>query len=571
MYHGLPWHLRAYLSYREIVASLRCTPFVISFSSLMHRCPFVDPCTTRTCCHTFCYECVARAIAISAHCPVDRCPLTVQDLGPADPLIRNVRLASLICHIVAHPSVQLVDELVVECPHKDAGCSHTCQRMLLPAHLKDSCKYVEVPCPEGKCSKGVLRKDIALHAHDRDALPQAEPSVAASEPQSSPADTAASDHSDDNLAAESTAVQRESSDVRPSGPSLRTDSASRQSLEDENARLRLRLSALEGVVNTLRFELQAVRRALGPWYRMEDSEPRRGWGSATSQPPHFSSVQSPPSTFATIDPLVPSRVSSSSQDETDTASASSAPPPHLTSPVNRGTSSEFAPGDDISSYFPSAEEEDVYSPDFIRTHQSNIQSPQQSAGAGPSHVRDPNLSHHSHLSGTQHVTLSLSQSQPIPGGMNPAYPSNMFSPTAYPNIPAPHTDLATIAIPPLDPSMPLPNTLASLHGSIASLAGALGALATTRAQDALYTGEELRSMRAGIHGLRMQFHDMLTAQAASRDSSAGMGLGSRAGDPDSVGPGGVPIPGAPSAWTAYGPRPYGVSGFPHMPGGFTKL
>ena len=71
----------------------RACRFVILTSSPTRRCPFVDPCTTRTCCHTFCYECVARAIAISAHCPVDRCPLTVQDLGPADPLIRNVRLA----------------------------------------------------------------------------------------------------------------------------------------------------------------------------------------------------------------------------------------------------------------------------------------------------------------------------------------------------------------------------------------------------------------------------------------------------------------------------------------------
>ena len=149
--------------------------------------------------------------------------------------------------------------------------------------------------------------------------------------------------------------------------------------------------------------------------------------------------------------------------------------------------------------------------------------------------------------------------------MSSAYPTNAFAPSAYPNIPA---DLGTIAIPPLDPSMPLPNTLASLHGSIASLAGALSALATTRAQDALYTGEELRSVRAGIHGLRMQFHDMLTAQAVARDSSAG----ARPGDPDgSVGPGGVSMPGAPANWPPYGPRPYGVSGFAHMPGGFTKL
>ena len=283
------------------------------------------------------------------------------------------------------------------------------------------------------------------------------------------------------------------------------------------------------------------------------------------QPAHYSNTPPSPPTSATADPLSTSRAPSSVRNEHDPAAASSTPA-HLTSPVNPGTTSEYVSGDDISSYFPSVEEEDVYHPDFIRSHQSHVHSPQQSAGAGPSHAREPSLSHHPYLPNTQRLPPSLAQPQPASGTLNPAYPSNAFSPPTYPTVPDP----GTLSIPPLDPSTPLPSTLASLHGSLASLAGALGALATTRAQDALYTGEELRSMRAGIHGLRMQFHDMLTAQAVSRDSGAGVGSG-RAGDTDGVGLGGVPIPGVPSPWTTYGPRPYGVPGFPHMPGGFTKL
>lgn len=459
----------------------------------------------------------------------------------------------------------------MECPQNDAGCSHTCQRILLPAHLKDACKYVEVPCPEGQCTKSIFRKDLASHTHVQDTSSPAEPSLADPGSQAPPTDAvvpSTSDHPKDNLATEPAAALRGSGDAQLSGPSTGMISTSYESLENENARLRLRLSALEGVINTLRYELQAVRRALGPWYRTEDSDPRTGWGGTPQQPARTSTQSSPPRPTNT-DPLALSRASSSTQEGNASVAASSVPPP-LTSPGGSVASLELA-GGDISSYFPPAEEEDVYSPDFIRPHQPQARPPHQNAGAGPSHIRDPSLSHHPHLSSAQHIPLSLPQPQPALGGMNPAYPPSVLSPATYPNVPAPYAEPGTISIPPLDPSMPLPNTLASLHGSIASLAGALGALATTRAQDALYTGEELRSMRAGIHGLRMQFHDMLTAQAVSRDTSAGVGSSMRASDPDGVGPGGIPISVTPSAWATYGPRPYGMSGFPHMPGGFTKL
>ncbi|KAH9920072.1 uncharacterized protein B0H18DRAFT_1213551 [Fomitopsis serialis] len=472
------------------------------------RSAFVDPCTTRTCCHTFCYECIARAIAISAQCPVDRCSLSIRDLAPADPLIRN-----------------LVDELVVECPHKDEGCSHTCQRMLLPVHLKDSCKYVEVPCPDGKCSKGILRRDLASHTHAQDS------SATGDAGRASEADFATQGSSQNSVESSGAGlVDNASISDGVSLASRKDTSSSHEAIEAENARLRLRLSAVEGVVNTLRFELQTVRRALGPWYSVEDSDQRRGWGS-TLQHQGRTAGDPTSSTPLSVDPSAMSSI----RDENASATSPSAPP-QATSPVIP-TTSELAARSDLSSYFPPAEDEDVYSPDFIRAHKLREQAPVNLAI----------------LLTLRRPTARISQARSAflfavsiaSGGLSHPYPPHTFSPAAYPSVSAPpHPDPGVISIPPLDPSVPLPNTLASLHGSIASLAGALGALATTRAQDALYTGEELRSMRAGIHGVRMQLHDVLTAQVASRDTSTQPLNGSVGGTmSDSVGPGGVPLPG----------------------------
>lgn len=64
------------------------------------------------------------------------------------------------------PAVQLVDELLVECPQRPGGCNQTVQRQLLAAHIKNACQFVHVPCPEGDCDQMVLRKDVGKHAND---------------------------------------------------------------------------------------------------------------------------------------------------------------------------------------------------------------------------------------------------------------------------------------------------------------------------------------------------------------------------------------------------------------------
>lgn len=58
----------------------------------------MDPYTTRTCCHTFCCECIVTALSVSRQCPIDRSPLTTDDLSPADPLLRNVRITPVLSY-----------------------------------------------------------------------------------------------------------------------------------------------------------------------------------------------------------------------------------------------------------------------------------------------------------------------------------------------------------------------------------------------------------------------------------------------------------------------------------------
>ena len=60
----------------------------------------------------------------------------------------------------------MVDELIVECPHKASGCKITCQRQLLETHLKETCQFVQVPCSEEGCEQTVLRRDLGKHTHD---------------------------------------------------------------------------------------------------------------------------------------------------------------------------------------------------------------------------------------------------------------------------------------------------------------------------------------------------------------------------------------------------------------------
>lgn len=61
--------------------------------------------------------------------------------------------------------IQLVDELIVECPNRSIGCTHSCQRQFVDAHIRESCQFVSIPCPTHQCRARILKRDIAQHTH----------------------------------------------------------------------------------------------------------------------------------------------------------------------------------------------------------------------------------------------------------------------------------------------------------------------------------------------------------------------------------------------------------------------
>ncbi|TBU29514.1 hypothetical protein BD311DRAFT_263620 [Dichomitus squalens] len=462
------------------------------------RSPFVEPCTTRTCCHTFCYECISQAIAINRQCPIDRTPLSVHDLTPADPVIRN-----------------LVDELIVRCPQEPLGCPYTCQRLLLPIHVKDVCQFIEVPCPEARCSSRILRRDVKEHQCSESGV------VKLASSQEYP-ETDSRDHPEEKstTSASASASPTTSTGQPPSD------------LAAENAMLRLRLSALESVVHTLRSEMFAVKHALGPWYR-PDVHPEV---PQEEQPEDFEASIAFERQLA--EELAPA-----------TAVARSDNPP------------SSAPRDsiDIASYFPP--------PETVSTHTghgstSSVAQPYLSSSVGQSHVplSPPSSTYPSMYASTSPTSIYAASSFPTPGhGQTPGMPYAQGS-SFTPNAPA------SISIPPLDPSTPLPDTLATLHSSLVTLAGALGALAASRGAESLRTTEELRGLRAATHGLRMQVHDILT----SRSHLAGGGAPGSSGDGDGGEQPSFNL--GMSGWLGFGgPRPYGIPPpvlHPHHPASF---
>lgn len=239
------------------------------------RTPFDEPVTTRTCFHTFCQECILQALSVSAHCPIDRSPLSIELLGQADPIVRH-----------------LVEELTVRCPYLDAGCEYIGERHLLRSHLKLQCLYVQVPgpCSEEGCERAVARKD----GLDGETFVHQEPDPESNDTQTITCECCGEDLSQvaamkDHLASscpEKTIPcgQAENGCTwkgRRLSLEAHTDNCPYESIKGffsihstkmaqlsrDNERLRLRTDELEGIIRILRQELEWTKIALGPWYR----------------------------------------------------------------------------------------------------------------------------------------------------------------------------------------------------------------------------------------------------------------------------------------------------------------
>ncbi len=102
--------------------------------------PFHSPITT-SCGHTFCAECINRALETQATCPIDRQPINKNQDYYRIPLIVKDQL----------------DRLRVRCPNR--GCNHECSREHLEGHCERRCDFTPIRCPEPTCSKLVARRD----------------------------------------------------------------------------------------------------------------------------------------------------------------------------------------------------------------------------------------------------------------------------------------------------------------------------------------------------------------------------------------------------------------------------
>ncbi|KAG0229852.1 hypothetical protein BGW42_001317 [Actinomortierella wolfii] len=58
---------------------------------------------------------------------------------------------------------RICDELTVYCPHKSLGCPYTCPRHAIGKHLKDDCNYIGTMCRNEECRKKLLKKDLSEH------------------------------------------------------------------------------------------------------------------------------------------------------------------------------------------------------------------------------------------------------------------------------------------------------------------------------------------------------------------------------------------------------------------------
>nr|ODN99961.1 E3 ubiquitin-protein ligase NRDP1 [Cryptococcus depauperatus CBS 7855] len=103
----------------------------------------VDPVTTTSCKHTFCRDCITRAISHNPQCPIDRSALNMSSLRDTEQLVKL-----------------MLDELKVRCGAE--GCGIVLQRGLLLAHLR-TCPRAIVTCQDSDCGLSLTRQRLPHH------------------------------------------------------------------------------------------------------------------------------------------------------------------------------------------------------------------------------------------------------------------------------------------------------------------------------------------------------------------------------------------------------------------------
>lgn len=106
-----------------------------------------------TCQHIFCSHCLTRAVLLSPSCPIDRSPLTLEEIVAAPRIVQ-----------------QMVRELKVLCPNRASGCEHECERGLLAGHLKDQCRETMEERRRRDSGKGKEAVSEEAATNDADAI-----------------------------------------------------------------------------------------------------------------------------------------------------------------------------------------------------------------------------------------------------------------------------------------------------------------------------------------------------------------------------------------------------------------
>ncbi|WWC71894.1 uncharacterized protein I206_105853 [Kwoniella pini CBS 10737] len=103
----------------------------------------VDPVTTTSCKHTFCRDCITRAIIVNPQCPIDRSALSISSLKETEQLVKL-----------------MLDELKVSCAAE--GCGSIMERGLLLSHLRNCTKAI-ITCKDGNCGLSMARHRLPHH------------------------------------------------------------------------------------------------------------------------------------------------------------------------------------------------------------------------------------------------------------------------------------------------------------------------------------------------------------------------------------------------------------------------